>query len=89
MGLRSGLTSWQGTEVVFLELEILLIPYMTFFFLVICAYMQLCDGEDTLCEMAHENRRGDGGADVGGWGQLSSLRALGCTGWGKQRTWPS
>lgn len=47
----------------FLELfyEIPLIPYMTFFLLlIICAYMPH-DGEDTLHEMAHENRRGDGG----------------------------
>lgn len=54
---------------VFLEVfyEIPSIPYMTFFFLlVICAYMQPCNGEDVLCEMAHENRRGDGGLTLGG-----------------------
>lgn len=44
--------------------------------LVICAYVQPRDGEDTLCEMAHEIRRGDGGLKQGG---TTAVPALGRT----------
>lgn len=53
-------------------------PIYDFFFfpLVICAYMQPRDGEDVLCEMAHEIRRGDGGLRRGG---TTTVPALGWT----------